>query len=289
MRSSSFANLAAMFGAVGLLLVAAPGCRIEAHSQTSFEDKTQPPKVSTKDWNGEPITIENGGVNPLTGTGGVEVKFDAAATKITAEANFAATADDDKKSDADASIRDALLTFVIEESANGFAVKCGHGNAHGTSNSAASGCKMLRVTLPAGSATKPHNLTVGNGNGSIRVGLAEGGTYPFVNNLTVDNNGLGEVNVRANPVKGAKLIITSEREAQVALPTTFSAAKVVFTVDEDDAAKIAARIITSGFTGMASGSPYPTAGATAEAAAELNVTSKGPFSDDTITIASFTP
>lgn len=283
MRSSSFA----MLGALGLLVSTNTGCRIEAHTQTSFEDKTQPPKVSTRDWAGEPITITNDGVNPLSGTGGVEVKVDPAATKITAEANFAAQADDDKKADADLSIADAINTFTLEESASGFVIHCGHGGAHGTSSQAASGCKKLIVTIPPGSATRPHTLNVGNGNGSIRVGLAEGGGVAFFKKLTVDNNGLSEVRVRANPVKDADIVLTSEDEVQVELPKTFSVAKVTFTVDETEPAKIAARINTTAFPGMESGKSFPVAGPTADAAATLNVTSKGPFSDDTITIASF--
>lgn len=289
MRSSSFASRA-LFGATGLgvLLAVASGCRIEAHSQTQFEDKTQPGKTSTKDWNGEAITIQNDGINPLSGLGGVEVKISSTATKITAEATFAATADDDKKTDADASIRDAVETLVINETATGFDIRCGHGRAHGTSNVAASGCKILRVTIPAGTATQPLNLTVGNGNGSVRVGLANAGDVPFVNTLLVDNNGLGEVDVRARPVKGANLTITGEREVRVSLPTDFSAEKVTLTVDEADATKAAARKITTSFPDMAGdGSAYPKGGATAEAAASLNVQSKGPFSDDTVTIASF--
>jgi hypothetical protein len=291
MRSSSFlASRAsrALFGAVGVgvVLVAAPGCRIEAHTQTQFEDSSQPAKTSTKDWDGEAITIQNDGINPLSGLGGVEVKISSTATKITAEATFAAQADDDKKSDADASIRDAIQTLVISETANGFDIRCGHGGAHGTSNVAASGCKILRVTIPAGTATKPLNLTVGNGNGSIRVGLANAGDVPFVNTLLVDNNGLGEVDIRARPVKGANLTITGEREVRVTLPSDFSAEKVTLTVDEDDATKAAARKITSDFPGMTGDNkPYPAAGATADAAASLNVQSKGPFDDDTVTIA----
>ena len=286
MRSSSFVT-SAMFAAVGVLLVTASGCRIEAHSQTSFEDTRQPAKVSTKDWAGEPIVIENAGVNPLSGTGGVEVKVDAAATKITAEATFVATADDDKEADAKLSIADAVRTLVIEESPNGITVRCGHGAAHGTSNVGASGCKILRVTIPAGSATKPHDLKIGGGNGAIRVGLAEAGGIPFVKGLIVDNNGLGDVRVRANPVKDANIVITGDDAIAVALPSAFSAAKVTFTVDETDAAKIAARINTSAFPGMVSGASFPAAGPTAEAAAVLNVNNKGPFSSDTITITSF--
>ncbi len=218
------------------------------------------------------------------------MKVDPAATKITTEATFSASADDDKRADADASIKDALGTWVIEESPNLITVRCGHGSSHGTSSQAASGCKILRVTIPAGSATKPHDLTVGGGNGDIRVGLAEQGSpsgLAFVKNLLVDNNGLGDVSVRATPVAGATITITGDDAVAVALPSTFSAQKVTFTVDEDDAAKVAARIVTSGFAGMVSGSSYPTAGATADAAASLNVTSTGPFSSDTITISSF--
>ena len=285
MRSSSFA----MSGAVGVLMTVA-GCRLEAHSQTVFEDKTQPAKTSVSEWAGQPIKIENGGINPLTGTGGIEVKIDPAATKITTEATFSATADDDKRTDADASIRDALATWVIEESPNQITIRCGHGSSHGTSPQAASGCKILRVTIPPGTALKPHDLQVGGGNGDIRVGLAESGSpsgLAYVKNLLVKNNGIGDVRVRATPVKEATITITGEDAVEVALPSTFSAAKVTFAVDETDAAKIAARINTSGFSGMASGLPYPTAGATADAAASLNVTSTGPFSSDTITVSSF--
>lgn len=290
MRSSLFASRA-LFGAVGvgLVLVTASGCRIEAHTQTQFEDNTQPAKTSTKEWNGEAITIRNDGINPLSGLGGVEVKVSSTATKITAEATFAAYADDDKKSEADANIREVIETLVINESANGFEIKCGHGRGHGSSGVAGSGCKILRVTIPAGSAAKPLNLTVGNGNGSVRVGLANAGdAAPFVNTLLVDNNGLGEVDVRANPVKGATLTITGEREVRVSLPSAFSAQKVTLTVDESDGTKAAARKITSDFPGMTGdGSAYPASGATADAAGSLNVVSKGPFDDDTVTIAKF--
>lgn len=201
---------------------------------------------------------------------------------------FAARADDDKKEDADASIRDAIQTMVINETAGGFDVRCGHGSAHGTSSVAGSGCKVLRVTIPSGSATRPLNMTVGNGNGSIRIGLANAGDVPLLNTPLVDNNGLGEVDVRANPVRGSRFTITGEREVRVALPSAFSAQKVTLTVEEDDATAAAARKITSDLPGMiGDGTSYPRTGATDDAAASLNVVSKGPFSDDTITIAKF--
>src|SRR4051812_39150599 len=107
-----------MFAALGVIIVSATGCRIEAHTQTQFEDSTQPAKTSTKDWNGETITINNDGINPAEGTTGVEVKFNPTATKITVEAVFAAHADDDKKTDADASIKEAISSLTLDESAN---------------------------------------------------------------------------------------------------------------------------------------------------------------------------
>ena len=289
MRSSSLTSFGvrlALFGAASALLVTASGCRIEAHTQTQFEDSTQPAKTSTKDWNGEAITVTNGGVNPVTGSSGVEVNFSATATKITAQAVFAAHADDDKEPDAKAAIKDAVGTFVIEETATGFNVKCGHGSSHGTASSAGSGCKKITITLPAGSATKALDLTVGGGNGDINVGTS-GGDAAYVKNLIVDNNGTGDVNVRARPVKDAVVVITGEFAVAVALPSDFSAGQILFTTNDSDPVKANARVHAEAFPGMVSGSPYPVAGATADAAKSLNVQSKGLLDDDTVTITKF--
>jgi hypothetical protein len=283
MRSSSFA----LFGTALVAVFAAAGCRIEAHTQTAFEDQTVPAKTSTKAWAGETIIIDNGGVNPLGGTGGVEVKVDPAATGVTINATISALADDDKPEEARLNRADVLETYQIIEGQGQWDIKCGHGKGHGTSGVAGSGCKILRVTIPPGTALQPHNLTVGNGNGSIRVGLADAGGVAYVKNLTVDNNGLGGVDVRVNPVAGGKLVVVGESEVAVALPSAFSAQKVVFTVDESDPAKAGARILVPGFPGMVGGSAYPVAGATADAVTELNVMSNGPFSSDTLTISSF--
>jgi hypothetical protein len=277
MRSSSLA----LFGSALLVLAAAPGCRLEAHTQTQFEDSTQPAKTSVMDWAGQPITITNGGVNPLSGEGGVEVTSSASATKITVSAIFAAHADDDKKADADATIKDAIATLVIEESANSFKITCGQGNAHGSSNVAGSGCKLLRVTIPAGSVTQPLDLTVGNGNGDIKV--AQSADIPFVKNLLVDDNGAGDVFVNTNPVPDAKLEIRGEFALTVGLPSDFSTKMVAFNVNEPDATKAFARLHTA-FDGMITGSPFPLTGATATAVASLSIKSGGLLDDDTITI-----
>jgi hypothetical protein len=280
MRSSSLA----LFGSALVVLATASGCRIEAHTQTQVEDSTQPAKTSVMDWTGQPINITNAGVNPLSGEGGVEVTASASATKITVSAVFAAHADDDKKADADATIKDAIATLVIEESANGFNITCGHGNAHGSSNVAGSGCKLLRVTIPAGSATQPLDLTVGNGNGDIKVG--QSGDVQFVKKLLVDDNGSGDVSVNTNTVADATLEIRGENALTVGLPSDFSTKAVTFNVNEDDPMKAFARLHTA-FDGMISGSPYPLAGASATAVASLSIKSGGLLDDDTITVSKF--
>ncbi len=283
MRTSS--SRLAWFGAAFGLLVSASGCRIEAHTQTQFEDSTQPAKTSTKDWAGEKITINNGGVNPVTGSSGVEVTFSTTATKITAQAVFAAHADDDKEADAKAAIKDAVGTFVIEETAGGFNIKCGHGNSHGSASVAGSGCKKLSVTLPAGSATNALDLTVGGGNGDMNVGSS--GEAPYVSNLILDNNGTGDVNLRARPVKDAVVVVTGEFAVAVGLPSDFSAGQILFTTNDSDPVKANARVHADAFPGMVSGSPYPVAGPTADSAKSLNVQSKGLLGDDTVTITKF--
>jgi len=280
MRSSSLA----LFGCALVVGVMASGCRIEAHTQTQFEDSSHPAKTSVMDWAGQPISIVNDGINPATGTTGVVVTAAANTTKITVSAVFAAHADDDKKSDADASIADALATLTIDESANGFSIHCGHGGSHGSSSAAGSGCKLLTVTIPAGSTTQPVDLTVGSGNGDLNVG--QSGDVPFVKNLKVDDNGAGDVSVRANPVTDATIDVTGEFAVAVQLPSDFSTKAVQLIVNEEDPMKALARLHTD-FTGLISGSPYPTTGATATAAASLTVKSNGLLDDSTLTISKF--
>jgi len=280
MRSSSLA----LFGCALVVLVTASGCRIEAHTQTQFEDSSHPAKTSVMDWTGQPISIINDGVNPVTGDNGVEVTAAANTTKITVSAVFAAHADDDKKDDANASIADALATLTIDESANGFNVHCGHGNSHGSSAAAGSGCKLLRVTIPAGTTAQPLSLTVGSGNGDTKVG--QGGDPLFVKTLQVSGNGAGDVTVRATPVPDATLDIKGEFEVAVQLPSDFSSKAVTLTVNEDDPMKAFARLHTE-FPGLISGSPYPTTGATPTAIASLTVNSTGLLESSTLDITKF--
>ena len=285
---SSLVVLVGIAGAVSLA-AALPACSLTcdgnsctAKTVPEFVDSSQPQKTAAADWAGEEIVIENDGVNPLTGLGGIEILVDQTAARVAASAVFAARAD--VEADAKLSIADAIQTLqVTGGSGNSFNVKCGHGNARGTSGVAASGCKLLRVTIPGGSDAQPVRLKVGSGNGDIK--FAGSGTL-IASNLVVDSNGSGDVQVKVRPVKDASIVITSEFGATVALPSNFSSQSVVLTVDTTDPNEIASRINTSAFSGLVTNQPYPTTGATADAAKVINITAKG-LLDGTLTLQSF--
>ena len=258
-----------LFGVLAIGVLSACSVSTTANSitfktQQEFTDSSQPAKTSTADWNGEAIKIVNDGVNPLTGAGGIEITVDPSATKITASAVFAARADDDAhKSDADQSIADAIQTFTISED-NGFTVECHHGQAHGTSGQASSGCKLLRVTIPQGSDTKPVQLTVGNGIGDLKF---VGSGVLTASKLDVQNTGVGDMDVKVQPTKGATLSVTGSDDITVRLPGDFASDSVTIEggMDETD-------IDTSAFSGMKSGSAF---GTTGTGAASLNIKTSG--------------
>lgn len=277
MRSSSLA-LVSVLG-LAASFVALQGCSLDctgnsctAKTVPEWIDGTPQQRTADTDWNGtDEISISNDGVNPLTGTGGVTVNFDASATKITATATISGRAD--TLDEAKLSWADAVQTFQITSNS----VVCRHGKAHGTSTEGGSGCKSLTVTVPAGTAQKPLKLKIGSGMGGVRFT----GNAPTVSGANVDSNGLGDVNVKFTPTKDARIVVTGEDEVVVGMPANFSAQKITLTVDED------AKFIISDFQGMENLKSYPTSGATADAMGELNVTSKGILSSDTVTISKF--
>lgn len=278
MRSSSSLALVGVIGVVALSAcsVTADGNSVTFKTVPEFVDRTQAPKTSTADWDGEEIAITNAGVNPLTGEGGIAITVDASATKITASADFAARAD--VEADAKLSIQDAIATFTLTEGGK-FSISCGHGKDHGTSKVAASGCKLLKVTIPAGTAQKPVKLNISSGQGGVRFSSAV-----TASSVLVNENGLGDIDIKVTPVAGAVINAKGDNKVSVAVPADFSAQTVTLKVAEDDATKAAARIITSDFAGMESGKSYPTSGATANAAASISLESGGLLDDYTVTV-----
>lgn len=280
MRSSSF-------GLVLFLVLSGSACRIEPKAQNIFEDDSVPAQTATRDWNGEAITIRNegmdDGVNDRAELGGIELRVSAAATRVSVEAVFAAHADPDKGGNAGLSIADAKKTLAITETATSFDVTCGHGDTHGTSRAAGSGCKILRVTIPVGTAAQPHALVVVSGSGFVRVGLAD--APPYVGALRVENKGIDAIEVRVRPVKDAMLTIAGENAVALAVPAEFSARSVVFSLAEATSSEIAPDFVTTDFAGMTSGAAYPVSGPTADAIRELTIASKGPLAAATIRIS----
>jgi hypothetical protein len=272
-------------GCVGLLgVVALSACSVSTtpnsvtgKTQPEFFDDKQPAKTSSQDWTGGDIEIRNDGVNPLFGDGGISVVIDPNATRITAAALFVARADAEKESEAQQSIRDAIATFMVMEEGGKTTVHCGHGNDHGSSGKAASGCKKLTVTIPSGSADRPHNLTIGSGNGNVNFS-----TTLFVRSLSVLSNGSGDLKVAATPVKGASIQVLGRDQIDVYLPGDFASDAVhLVAADANTDEEKAARILTADFPGLAHGQPF---GTTGTGAAELKVETQGILDSDTITI-----
>jgi hypothetical protein len=203
--------------------------------------------LTSADWNGEPIAIHDDSVDFVPGASGVRVVADSTATKVTAVAAFTAKADDGHDADARLSIGDAKTTFKID----GFAVSCVHGLSHGTSLSTSSGCRSLTVTVPAGDARKPLDLSVLDVNGGITLS----GT-PLVSRLVVQENGLGRMDIRVSPQPGATVTVRSGFDVVVALPAGFAADVVTLSGGQGTSA-----IDTSAFPGLMSGVGFGQKGA----------------------------
>lgn len=270
-------SLRGWLGAVGIGLLAGCHVSVEAEIETEYVDRDQPAKTTEQAWAGQTIAIENDGVNPLRGTGGIEVVFDANATHVTAQAIFSAQAKEAEEENAKASIRDAIGTFVITETSDRITVACGHGGKHGSSDVASSGCKKITVTVPAGSETSPLSLAIGNGIGDVTFT----GPAPVVSRLEVNSSGVGDVKVYANPTVGADVLVIGQNVVDVGLPSTLAADEVHLVVNAQDAEEANRRILVSDFPGLEHGSPF---GATGTGLRALKVESKGLLDSYTLTI-----
>jgi hypothetical protein len=271
MRSSNVSVLGVFaIASLAACSVTTTGNSITLKTQTEFVDSSQAPKTATADWNGEKITVNKEGQSAVKGTGGIVVTVDPNATKVSAKAIFVAYADDDAhKSDADASIADALGTFTLTESAGAITITCGHGGSHGTSSADKSGCKLITLTIPPGSATTPHDLNLGDGNGGISFVGA-----PYASHLAATENGTGDIDVKVNPTKDARVVVTGDFDVTLSLPADFQSNLITLNIDDPAVATAAERapyLDTTAFPDLENGKSYPTAGVTsADAAQEIN-------------------
>ncbi len=209
---------------LGLSLVT--GCSVAVTAKTQTRYTRDITSQSTKaDWTGQTITVDDATLDVLI-NGGITVRGDPAATKVTVTGRAVAYADATDQASADLTINDVLATLVIAEAADTIAITCGHGTAHGTSTSNHSGCEALQITVPAGSAAKPLPLVVKAGQGDVTVTGTVG--WLDMNN----NDSLGTLSASHTPVKGAAISLKGGGDVSLAVPKDFAADLITLTADK---------------------------------------------------------
>ena len=221
-------------------------------------------KADVLDWSGGKIRIQNDGVG-VSINGGVKVVADASATKVSATARFVALVLPEEKTNGDLSINDAVETFSITRSGDDVIVNCNHGQTHGSSAAGDSGCELLTVTIPTGTATTPLDLSVLSGNGEVNLALSSAVLVDLATSSNVGNT------VAVLPAtKSATIALVSEQagDLDVTMPAGWSADSVVLGADADEIANSFALTSTGGY------------GAPGAGLASLTITSK-PFAGST--------
>ena len=174
------------FGCVVVAMaIGSGGCTISAQTKDRFTEANYI-LTDTQAWAGESISINIQGV-PIAENGGVTVIADPnlAGGLMTANARLLAMANSDDKPSADQSIADAKATFCAfsRTTAGEIDIACGHGSSHGSSDGGQSGCELVEIHVPIGSATQKVNLKVLSGNGTMTLTL---------NAATIGTVGTGE-------------------------------------------------------------------------------------------------
>lgn len=250
------------------ILACSSGCTVQAtvKTKTRFTEPGVAPSAQPTDaWNGEKIVVRAEGVGVAV-NGGLEIKVDPSATKVSAVADMVALANDDDKTSADQSIVDAKGTFKIEKAGDVWNVVCGHGGSHGSSNSGESGCNKVIVTIPAGSSTQPIALDALSGNGQVNIDISS------VTLESLGVNGKGDITVRAPTTKGSTISVVAEQsdDVNLLLPSSFAADEVYFVADAD---KIVNNVSDMTLT-AADGGKKGSRGTAGEGAKSVKLTSK---------------
>lgn len=247
-------------GALALVTgILASGCSTSISLQTKVRDvQDNVVQNDTADWAGGKIKIQSDGVG-VSINGGVRVIADPNATRVTATARLVAMVLPDDKANGDLSIADAQATFTISHSGNDIVVSCSHGQTHGSSNSGESGCELLTVTIPVGTAAEKLDLTVLSGNGGMNLQLGSA----ILSNLGT-NATSGDTVAVLPATQGANISLVSEQgnDIDATMPSGWSADSVILQADTDK--------IKNSFTLTSSGG-YGTAGAGLQS---LKLTSK---------------
>jgi hypothetical protein len=211
----------------GVFGLSAAGCRVSVQTKTRYV--ADQPVVKTAPWSGNAININIVGVG-VAENGGVTVNVDPAATSVSASARMVAWSF--QKSDADLSIADATSTFSAAVDGTGtLNVVCPHGQTHGDSDSGSSGCELVTITIPAGTATAPLTLQVLSGNGDMNLTLGSA----FIKNLGTNQNGTGNTIATLPATPGGTISLVSEQAGDITatMSSGWSADQVVINADPD--------------------------------------------------------
>ncbi|MBX3214016.1 MAG: hypothetical protein KF850_18420 [Labilithrix sp.] len=265
-----------VFGTVVVGIVASvTGCQVQASIKTKTRfTETNVVREDAADWDGEAVEVKIEGVG-ISINGGVTVTADPNATKVRATARMLAMAFAEEKENADLSIAEAKNTFTVSNAGGTISISCGHGASHGSSNAGESGCELVEVVVPTGTAGgKPLNLNrVLSGNGTLTLQLSAANLMT----LGTNSNG-GDTNADLPAVQGATYSLVSEKADDIAvkLPADFSADEVILQADAD-------KIELGPFTDIKPGAGAGGRGNAGEGLASLKITSKD-FAGSTGTI-----
>ena len=210
---------------VTALFVGTSGCRVSVETKSRYTEPNVA-KEDSADWAGEPIDVNIQGVG-VSVNGGVTVTADPSAKRVRATARMLAMAFEGEKSNADLSLTEAKATFTVSRSGSGVSVACGHGGSHGSSTAGESGCELVEIVVPAGTAAQPLSLTVRSGSGTLTLALS-GAT---INTISANSNG-GLTTADLPATKGGSISLVSESDdIEARLPSNFAADEVILQAD----------------------------------------------------------
>ncbi|MFO0735921.1 MAG: hypothetical protein U0270_08575 [Labilithrix sp.] len=220
-----------VLGAFVAVLATTAGCKVSVETKTRYTEANYVVSDS-QDWNGEAIDIRIEGVGAAV-NGGVKVTSDPLTTKINANARLLAMAFSDHKSDADLSIADIKNGFKITHpDANTISLVCPHGGSHGDSNSGESGCELINIVVPAGTAEKPLKIKVLSGNGGMTLQLSNA----YLGSLDANSAGAdSSINSDLPATQGGTISLVSNEGDDVTanLPASFAADRIELVADAD--------------------------------------------------------
>ncbi len=204
----------------------------------------QKPTRESAPYTGQPIIIENDGVNPSLGEG-VVVRGDANAAKVTATSDIVAYADDAERDNANKALREAADSFKITDEGGAIVVRCKHSSQnYGTASQAGTGCQNLVITVPSGTTSKPVSVSAKTGVGSVKVS-------GIVGSVTAEAQGAGDVDVSVSPTQGSTVDVRSQFDATLRLPASFAADRIIL---------VGSKIDAGAFPGLKSGEGFGAAG-----------------------------